>query len=355
MTDWVKKHPWWIDAARLYVGLITRAEATSRGVPRMTLPKYALELAELKEFSLWLHWQNEGKHGARPKFDLPVPRWAWTVLGEYNKKHKHPKPPGPSPTVETFSKWKNPPWQGVGLHVTWGFESGDWTPQQLADIISRHSKVKWAFLEMNPANYNEAYANAFRDALHRYGRKFGIWERADAQKSYPESRIDHVKRIVNTYDPDFYGADIEEFPVDDPALPGQIKAAFPNLPRLMLVPGEPDAPFLKPWFDADFDMMTQSYAANIGQPPVPGIAGATDHDTFWRGGPRNFIVPTKSWGNEWWQHGSGPHSVPIIEVWAEGNPSLAAQMGSDAVVWFEGNWSIWNAEQMRQEDWDLLV
>ena len=44
MTDWVKKHYWWTDAARLYVRLISRAEATKRGVPRMAKPKYTLML-----------------------------------------------------------------------------------------------------------------------------------------------------------------------------------------------------------------------------------------------------------------------------------------------------------------------
>lgn len=263
-----------------------------------------------------------------------------------------PPPTPPPPVPEKVSKWKNPPWKGIGVHVTWGFNSGQFTPQQLADKIAG-TKIQWAFLELNPANYNEEYAIAFRDALHAHGRKFGIWERCDTQKDYPEDRIDHIKRIVNTYQPDFYGADIETFPVDTPELAKQVDFVFPDLPKLILVPGQPDASFLQPWFDANWDMMTQSYAANIGQPPVPGIAGDCDHDTFWRGGPRNFIA-VPNWGSEWWQHGSGPHSVPIIECNAEGNPSLRAQDGCDAIKWFGGNWSIWNAEEMNDDDWAFV-
>jgi len=352
MTDFEAKYAWWLDAARLRVGLLKRPQPQ---VPRLTRPKWNAEINELGEFAGWLLWFAGGKKGRRPAFHARVPAWAWKVQGEYALAHPKPKPdpPGPKPGPEPVSRWKNPPWRGIGVHVTWGFNVGQFTPQQLADRIAT-TRIEWAFLELNPAEYNEQYADAFRDALHGHDRRFGIWERADAQKSFPESRIEHVTRIVNSYKPEFYGADIEEFPVDTPELPGQIAAAFPNLPRVMLVPGQPDASFLTPWFTAGFDMMTQSYAANIGQPPVPGIAGAVDHDTYWRGGPRNFIPAPKGWGSEWWQHGTGPHSVPIIETMAEGNPGLRAQADCDAIKWFGGNWSIWAAELMTDDDWAFV-
>ncbi len=108
MTDWARRHKWWADAARLYLGLITRAEATKRGVPHMTVPPYAAELRTLQLFSLWVHWYNAGRHNGRPDFELPVPRWAWVVENEWHREHRQPKPP-PPPEPEHKPKPK-PSW-----------------------------------------------------------------------------------------------------------------------------------------------------------------------------------------------------------------------------------------------------
>ncbi len=98
VTDWARRHEWWADAARLYLGLITRGEATKRGVPHMTVPPYAAELKTLEMFSLWVHWYNTGRHNGRPDFELPVPRWAWVVENEWHRVHRQPKPePAPDP------------------------------------------------------------------------------------------------------------------------------------------------------------------------------------------------------------------------------------------------------------------
>jgi hypothetical protein len=61
----------------------------------MTRPKYAAELGELDRFAAWLVWYEAGRKGKRPKFDLPVPRWAWLIENEYRKAHPKPKPPHP--------------------------------------------------------------------------------------------------------------------------------------------------------------------------------------------------------------------------------------------------------------------
>lgn len=350
MTDFSKKYDWWDDACRLKVGLLKRPQPQ---VPHMTSPKWDPELAELNKFQAWILWKNAGSPRPRPNTFWPrVPSVVyWVILGEYNKKHPHNPPP--SDPTEKVSKWKNPPWRGIGVHVAWSFTSGQYSPQQLADRIAG-TRVQWAALEGSPALDNFQFANEFRDALHARGKRFGIWERCDRQRNYPESYFQHAIDVCQNYHPDFYGADIEEFPVEDETFPYLFAKSMPDMPKVMLVPGQPAASFLKVWFDNDWDMMTQSYAANIGQPPVPGVAGPTDHDTYWRGGPRNFIPAPTGWGKEWWQHGSGPHSVPIIEVHAEGNPSLRAQADSDAMKWFGGNWSIWSAELLEDDDWDFL-
>ena len=303
----------------------------------------------------WVAWRLRNKKGPRPP-DVPkvIPRSWWLALERWTRRHKKPPPPPPPPPPagEKTDRWTNPPWRGVGVHVAWAFSSGQYTPQTLADKIAG-TRVAWAAVEGSPAD-NEPYMAAFRDALHAHGRRFGIWERDDTQRNYPGSFIDHARHMIETYRPDFYGADIETFPVEEPSFPGEFAKAFPDMPRIMLIPGQPDAATLAPWFAADWAMMSQCYAANIGQPPVPGIAGPTDHDAYWRNCPRNFVKAPSDWGKLWWQHGSGPHHVPIIEVWAEGNPSLEAQWECDAIQLWDGNWSVWSAELLRDEDWALL-
>lgn len=190
---------------------------------------------------------------------------------------------------------------------------------------------------------------AFRDALHSYGLKFCIWERDDRQKNYPESYIAHAVRMIDTYHPDFYGADVEAWPLEDPNFPTELAQAFPDLPRIALIPGLPDASLMQPWISSGWDLMSQDYAANIGQPDNPGITCPVDHDAYWRGWPRNAVPAPKGWGLLWCQHGSGPHTWPIIEVNAEGNGSLADNL--PAVAAWGDDYSIWDAELMTDADW----
>ncbi len=140
VTDWEKRHAWWDDAARLYLGLITRAAATKRGVPHLTVPPVAAELKELQRFSNWVHWYSlEGRKGPRPDFDLPVPGWAWAVEKEFKKAHPHPKPP-PDPEKEPGPKPKpswtltNGPWIFVESDPG-SCPPGPWTR---LDILENH-------------------------------------------------------------------------------------------------------------------------------------------------------------------------------------------------------------------------
>ena len=94
MTDWPKKHAWWLDAARLRVGLLKRPQPQ---VPHMTFPKWAPEINELNTFAAWLLWKSNPKRGPRPKVWKRVPAYAWKVWGEYQTAHPKPKPPKPTP------------------------------------------------------------------------------------------------------------------------------------------------------------------------------------------------------------------------------------------------------------------
>lgn len=248
-----------------------------------------------------------------------------------------PPPPPPAPPPPPPPKLAPPPWSGPGLHVAWGFYTGQFTPEQLAAKMAA-TGFRWACLEGNPAPQNYAYMDRFRDALHAYGLKFCIWERDDTQKEYPESRIDHIKWIVNTFHPDFYGADLETFPLDDPHLGTEVAQAFPNLPRIILAAGMADASYYADWIQGGWAVMTQAYSGPLGQPPCPGITGSMDRDAYWRGFPANWL---------------GLYSVPIIEIHSEHSTDLAGQFC--AVQQWGDNYSIWNAEAMTDADWEAAA
>ena len=296
----------------------------------------------------WASWRLRNKKGPRPA-DVPVeiPREWWVALEHWTAKHRRKKPPPtppppPPPLTVAHSRWVRPPWRGRGVHVAWAFTSGQYTPAQLAARLAK-AGYQWAALEGNPANDNERFYQEFCEQQHVAGLRAILWERADAQKSFPESRIDHVKRLLTTYQFDAYGADIEVFPVDTPEFPGQFAAAFPNMPRVTLAAGLFDASYYKTWIDADFDFMTQAYSGPLGQPPVPGVAGPMDSDVKWRmiGAVGHEIL-----------NFCGYHSVPIIEVESENSASLEAQL--PAVAQWGGNFSIWNAESMTDADWAVF-
>lgn len=292
----------------------------------------------------WAAWRLRNKKGPRPA-DSPkdIPKSWWAALERWTARHKKkpapsPAPPPPPPPV-AHSRWTSPPWAGLGAHVAWAFTSGQYTPEQLAGILQENG-FKWAAIEGSPAMDNEAFFARFITAMHALGLKVGLWERADIQKDYPESRIDHVTRLLNSYDFDFYGADLESFPVDTPDFPTQFAKAFPDKPRIMLDAGMADASNYKLWIEADFDFMTQAYSGPMGKDPAKGIAGAMDSDAKWRmiGAVGHEIL-----------NFCGFHSVAILEVNSENSASLKDQL--PAVAQWGTNFSIWDAESMTEDDW----
>jgi len=336
-------HPlpsWWDEACDYRYGILP-SKPRPKDIPHLTRPQYDWCFEQWAEFDAWNTWKDKG--GPRPAVWHLVPLWAWRLRHELL--HAHPKPPKPPPAhPEPVSIWKNPPWKGRGIHIAWGFESGDWTPAQIAARLHK-AGFSWAALEGSPALQNEQFMADFVAAQHELGMKAILWERSDVQKDYPEPRLDHVTRLLTTYGFDAYGADIEEFPIDTPDFPTAFANAHPTFPRVTLCAGMADAVYYQTWIAAGWDCMTEAYSGMAGVAPGVGIAGAMDSDAFWRGFPRNAVPKPGLWGG----NGTGPHTWPIIEVNAEKNPGLAPQLS--AVAPWGDNYSIWDAEQMQDADW----
>jgi hypothetical protein len=127
----VKYPDWWLDACRLRVGLLKRPQPQ---VPHLTKPKYAEYINKLDQFAAWLLWFEGGRKGQRPKFDLPVPKWAWKIEDEYDKAHPlNPKPPPTPPPPPPPSK--PPSWNLPSPLVMSGvYGDNDWYGDHKSDI-----------------------------------------------------------------------------------------------------------------------------------------------------------------------------------------------------------------------------
>ncbi len=134
MTDFAKKHEWWLDACRLRVGLLKRPQPK---VPHMTFPKWAPEIAELNGFAEWLTWNAGGKKGPAPVWRRRQrkPDWAWTIWGEYQTAHPKPKPkPPPDPEHQPGPK-PAPSWTLPSPLVMSGvYGDNDWYGDHKSEI-----------------------------------------------------------------------------------------------------------------------------------------------------------------------------------------------------------------------------
>jgi len=340
---WVAKHPWWPHAAEIRVGLAKHTDYPE--VPHLTRRDYGPELVELAHFALWLYWFEHGKLGARPAFDARVPKWAWDVLAKYQAHHRKPPPKPPAP--EPVSIWKHPPVLGLGFETAWEFTSGQYSPEQLAWRIKRAGGTNWS-IEAMPA-HNEDWFDRFVAAGKANELKNLVWMRADAWQGDVPPSWEAIQELLGGHDWDGVGADIEVFPIYDPELPAKITETFPSLYRTTIVAGMADALFYADWEKHGWDCKTEAYSANIGQPPVPGVAGAVDNDAFWRGFPRNAVPAPANWGG----HGSGPHTIPILEINLEGNPGVEEQLA--AVEAWGRNYSHWIAGSLADADWAVYT
>ncbi len=362
MTDYAKKHTWWLDAARLYEKLITRTEATKRGVPRMTSPKYDAELADLRKMALWIHWNYWGRHPPRPaEIWARVPDHAKVILKEYEKAHpKKPPPmppPPPPPGANPPSRWENAPWTKKHVHLSHGLrktidggqDNGVWTPDQIV-ALAKQSGCGAVFAQIgDDVPGDPAWAKHCRqlyDAGHAAGIQVGAWGRVDY------IGWEHAKACIDAVLPlDGFLADVEG-PCHDPLLPEHLVDAYPNLPLGVIATGAIDGAFGTDAIDSakrfgdNFDFVGQDYA-KAGTPLETDPAGHGENFVYWRstakveGGYRHLPDAAGRW------------HVPVGMSNAEGTPPMSAQVEwfkpyAPHIGWWDaeiieanGEWGVW--------------
>jgi hypothetical protein len=311
----------------------------------MTLP----DLAELARhvpppspipvwFQEWEHWRQglrKTRPAAAPK---RIPAWAWVKLAADAK----PKPPPPAaPVAEVW--WPNAPWHKRVLYTTWGFTSGQFTPEQLAAKAAVKYRGGIA-IEGFPADAtstdghdNTPHVAPLRDACHAAGIPFSLWNRTD------QMTVDQVLTQITDWKPDAYLADVEVDwgRAENTTIPAAVAKEFPKLPRAVIIAGMPDAQYVKPWIDAKFDCCTQAYWRADGQ-----VVGGTDRDAYWRGWPPWKVIDASKPMEE-----GALHTFPCLEAGAEGAPHLRDQL-STVAAWGEA-WGVYAAELMTDDDWSI--
>ncbi len=355
MTDFAKKHTWWLDAARLYEKLITRAEATRRGVPRMTSPKYDAELADLRKMALWIHWNYWGRHPPRPaEIWARVPDYAKVILKEYEKAHpkkQPPLPPPPTPANNPPSRWKNAPWtQGKYVAISHGLRRSDgvWTVDQLIGQLQR-SGTKSVSPQIGSDNPDPDWAENAR-RLYQAARAVGIpcwgWGRCDY---IPWEQVKSQIRSVMPMDG--FAADIEGRCQDD-QLPQHLFDEFGDeMPLAVVATGAIDDAFGTGAIDSavrwgdHFDFIGQDYKKI---PDLPLTPAGGENFVYWRSTEKN--------GGKGYRHlpdAKGRWHIPQGMSNAEGTPSMEAQRAdwapwSPYIGWWDGEiiesnneWGVW--------------
>lgn len=283
--------------------------------------------------------QHEGAHPGKAK---PKPKKR-RGGGEPRRKGAAAKPPAsggartpPSPPPVPVSLWQDPPWCRPHLYVCWGFATGDWTPDQLAAKAAAHGA---GALMVQHTPENLPYQAEARDACHRHGLAYAIWERSD------ETLVELSIAAVRELHPDAYLADVEG-PMRDPTFPSRFAAWYPDLPKALCATGALDQsyPGTPPevaahWIDAGFDLTMQDYYARFGQVNEHQTPDAGENFAYWRG----FRA----------QPAAGGHRhVPVLEVRAEGSPGLADQLPL-VKPWGKAV-GVYTSEYLQTEDWQAL-
>lgn len=239
-----------------------------------------------------------------------------------------PEPvPAPTPVPATVpnSRWENPPWNGKHVYVAWGLSSGQFSVDQIANK-AQQAGCRAVALEITPEN--DGFHVPLKVALHARGIAYIVWE-----ASYQTS-IDKTIASVCRYVPDAYLADIEE-KFDAKTWVPQFDAVFPDLPRALCATGggletvDDAAPWIENW-----DCCMQDYVVhgtNMDEAHGENFA-------YWRSFPVN---------------AAGFHHFPVIEVEAEGSPTLAAQAAS--VAPWKGAVGIYTIEYLTDQDWQALA
>ncbi len=321
-------YPWLIDAARRWEKLITRAEATKRGVPRLTRPAYDDVLAELTRFDTWLKWRATGHVTPRP---ASLAKWEpqkvyWTVLGEYLKAHPAPKPgppPAPPPAYNPPSRWTNHPnvpWYGKRVDIShWLRTDTGLTISGLIDRLrsSGTKAVTFQFGQDCPDPDWATHGPALYRACKAEGIPCGTWGRCDYRPWEDVKRDLHAAIDAGC---DGLLADVEG-PCQDDQLPEHIVAEFPEVPKAVIATGAIDNawPNMTPGevaarFGDNFDFVGQDYyKRDAGFPLTPAMM---ENFVLWRSTEKGFRhMPALA--NRW-------HASTLM-CCAEGCPPLSEQ------------------------------
>jgi hypothetical protein len=335
MTDWPKKHSWWLDAARLRVGLLKRPQPK---VPHMTFPKWAAEINELNTFAAWLLWFDGGRKPPRPKVWKRVPAYAWKVWGEYQVAHpKPPKPGPPSPVNNPPSRWKNAPWtRGKYVAISHGLRHNDgvWTVDQLIQRLLS-SGCKSVSPQIGDDNPDPDWAENAR-RLYKAAKAAGLscwgWGRGD-YIDWPRLH----NSILSVMPMDGFAVDIEGRCQDD-KLPQHLFETFGDeMPLAVVATGGIDDSFGTGAIDSairwgdHFDFIGQDYKKI---PDLPMTPSTGENFVYWRGTEKN--------AGKGYRHlpdAKGRWHIPQGMSNAETCPSMEAQR-ADWTAWspFIGWW-----------------
>ena len=343
MTVDYKRAPWWPTAIDLELGLARRPQPS---VPHMTRPMWTDALDELVRVRDWVLWNHAKRKGPRPNVWKRAPLYAKDALARYEKAHPKPPKPGPAPQPHPVAQvwWPGAPWHRKILYTTWGFTSGQFTPEALVARAAPIFKGGIA-LEGYPADGtstdghdNTRFVKPLRDACHNADLPFLVWDRTD------QMTVDQVLAQIRDWQPDAYLADVE---VDwnrpeNTTIPAAVAKSFPTMPRAVIIAGMPDAKYCAPWIAARFDCCTQAYERDKGP-----IVGGVDRDAYWRGWPPWKVLDASKPAEE-----GCLHTFPCLEAGAEGAPPLRPQLPNVA-AWGD-SWSVYCAELMSDDDWAVL-
>ncbi len=357
MTDWATRYSWWPDALLLKCGLITRTEATKRGVPHIHAG--TPEQTELDHFETWLLWRAKGALPPRPGNLvgwLPE-REYWATLHAYVVAHHVPPVSPPPPPNNPPSKWTNHP------NVPWYVKRVDishWlrTDNGVADIAtliqrlhdSGTKAVTFQFGDDCPDHDWATHGPALYKACKSDGIPCGTWGRCDYRPWEDVKRDLHAAMDAGC---DGLMADVEG-PVQDAELPEHLAAEFPEIPMSVIATGAIDDawPNMTPGeiavrFGDNFDFVGQDYYKRDASPPFPLTPAMMENFVYWRSTEKN--------GGKGFRHlpalGGRWHASTLM-CCAEGCPPLSEQrdlaagwapLGHWDAEILEGNgqWSEW--------------
>lgn len=295
-------------------------QLTARPKTPKTIGK-AVGLAPVRTAQILQQLVKEGK---------AVHKTAGYVKGPGTPPPVYPPPTSTPPVQVKRSRWTNPPWGRKYVYVAWGLATGQFTPAQIAKRAHTSSCGAVA-VQVTPEN--EPYQEQARLELHQLGMAYMIWERSD-QLAAGESIT-----TVNRLHPDAYLADVEG-PMADQNWTVTFDKAFPDLPRALCATGALDqaypggAPVAElPWI-ANWDLCMQDYV--VHGPNMTPEHG--ENFALWRNFPLN---------------AANMYHWPVLEVRAEGSPSMAEQ--ASMVAPWHGRIGVYTAEYLEDSDWQALT